>query len=99
VRQRWLVQVKGPTNSLQIMRPRWVHFPLENELHFYWVVLVATVLAIAAVHRMRTTGVSRRLVAVRDNEMMAAALSTSPASAKLTAFITSGVMASLAGYL
>src|SRR5207249_8086483 len=36
---------------------------------------------------------------VRDNERQAAALSVSPRQAKLTAFVLSGMIAALAGYL
>src|SRR5581483_6035175 len=52
----------------------------------------------AAVARLRTTGVGRAMIAVRDNETAAATMSLSPRRVKMSAFVISGMIAGLAGY-
>ena len=47
--------------------------------------------------RLRRSGIGRSLLAVRDNELAAAAMGLSPTRAKLLAFGVSGALAGLAG--
>ena len=54
-------------------------------------------LAIVVVARVRRSGLGRSLLAVRDNELAAAAVGISPARTKLFAFGLSGALAGLAG--
>jgi ABC-type branched-subunit amino acid transport system ATPase component len=97
-RQDWLVRVEGGVTSLEIPRPRWGPIDFQNELSYYWLVLAVLIVVAAGVHRLRRTGVGRAMMAVRDNQPAAASLSISPRRAKLTAFVLSGMIASLAGY-
>ncbi len=54
-------------------------------------------MAIIVVSRVRRSGLGRSLLAVRDNELAAAAMGMSPARIKLFAFALSGALAGLAG--
>ncbi|HVT76498.1 MAG TPA: ATP-binding cassette domain-containing protein, partial [Acidimicrobiales bacterium] len=98
--QTWLVasDVTGLT-SRRIPRPHLFGVDFQRELPYYWLCLVAFCVVAALVHRLRSTGVGRAMVAVRDNERAAATLSVSPRRAKLTAFIVAGAIAGLGGWL
>src|SRR3954454_16057641 len=93
--QHWLVNA----SSEQLPRPHWFGVNWSSELRYYWLCLAALVLTGGAVARLRTTGVGRLLVGVRDNEIAAASLGVPPRRAKLTAFVLAGVIASAAGML
>ncbi len=72
---------------------------LANRRSLYYVclgVLMATTLVVA---RLRRTGIGRSLIAVRDNEDMAAAAGVAPNRIKIIAFALSGGIAALAGAL
>ena len=96
--QSWLVQVSGGRSSLEIPRPVLFGVDFQSERNFVWLCLAVLVATAAGVHRLRTTGVGRVMMAVRDNEPAAASLGISPRRAKLTAFVLSGMIAALAGY-
>ena len=96
--QSWLVQVSGGRSSLEIPRPVVLGVDFQSERNFVWLCLAVLVVTSAGVHRLRTTGVGRAMMAVRDNEPGAASLGISPRRAKLTAFVLSGMIAALAGY-
>ncbi|MEY2570679.1 MAG: hypothetical protein QOE63_1029, partial [Acidimicrobiaceae bacterium] len=65
----------------------------------YYGCLAALVAMIAIARRLRRSGIGRVLIAVEGNEASAAAMTVSPAVAKLTAFAIAGAMATFAGGL
>jgi ABC-type branched-subunit amino acid transport system ATPase component/ABC-type branched-subunit amino acid transport system permease subunit len=65
----------------------------------YLLCLVALILVSWIASRIRGSGLGRTMIAVRDNEDMAAASTVSPARAKLSAFAISGGISALAGSL
>ncbi len=71
----------------------------ESRRAYYYLCLGALALAAAMVARLRRTGLGRSLIAVRENEDMAAASTVSPTRMKLTAFALSGGIAAFAGGL
>jgi ABC-type branched-subunit amino acid transport system ATPase component/ABC-type branched-subunit amino acid transport system permease subunit len=66
---------------------------------YYYLCLTALVVCVLMVSRLRSSGVGRTLIAVRDNAPSAAAFTVSPTTAKLTAFAVSGALAAFAGGL
>jgi ABC-type branched-subunit amino acid transport system ATPase component/ABC-type branched-subunit amino acid transport system permease subunit len=76
--------------------------PLElthrNRAYFYFV-LAILVLVLLLVGHLKRTGVGRMIVGVRENELAAAAMTVSPARAKLIAFALGGFIAGLGGVL
>ena len=72
---------------------------LRPERTYYYLCLAVLVLCTLMVARLRTTGIGRSLIAVRDNEASSASFAVSPAVAKLTAFALAGGFAALAGGL
>jgi ABC-type branched-subunit amino acid transport system ATPase component len=74
-------------------------FNLESDFTYYYVVLLALVLTIASVSRLRRSRTGRVLIATRDNSRAAQSYGISPVRAQLTAFALSGFIAGIAGGL
>ncbi|MEM9517969.1 MAG: branched-chain amino acid ABC transporter permease/ATP-binding protein [Actinomycetota bacterium] len=71
----------------------------QSRTNLYYLCLGSLVAMSWIAARIRATGIGRTLVAVRDNEDMAAASTVPPARVKLAAFAVSGGMAAFAGGL
>ncbi len=72
---------------------------LTEQRSYYFFSVIALVVVIVLVARMRATGVGRRWLAVRDNSTAASAYTISPSRAGIQAFVVSGVIAGLGGGL
>jgi ABC-type branched-subunit amino acid transport system permease subunit len=83
--------------TVVINRPDLFGVSLQSERAFAWFSLAVLLLSILAVRTWRDHGVARRLVAVRDNEIGAAAMGIPVLRTKLLAFGLSGFMAGYAG--
>ena len=70
---------------------------LAPQRTYYFVCLAVLALAVVVAARIRRSGIGRSLLAVRDNELAAAAMGLSPTRTKLLAFGVSGALAGLAG--
>jgi ABC-type branched-subunit amino acid transport system permease subunit len=86
----------NPASTL-IHRPSVFGLSLHSERSFAWFSLAILLLSIFMVRIWRDKGVARRLVAVRDNELGAAAMGIPVLRTKLMAFGLSGFMAGYAG--
>jgi len=86
----------NPASTL-IGRPTLFGLSLNSERAFAWFSLGVLLLSIFAVRVWRDQGVARRLVAVRDNEIGAAAMGIPVLRTKLLAFGLSGFLAGYAG--
>jgi ABC-type branched-subunit amino acid transport system ATPase component/ABC-type branched-subunit amino acid transport system permease subunit len=98
----WLLSRSWFVGSDQtITMPRAVvgSFSLAPERTYYVLCLLALVLCVLAVTRLRRSGFGRSLIGVRDNERSLAAFGLSPARVKVTAFAISGAVAGFAGGL
>jgi ABC-type branched-subunit amino acid transport system ATPase component/ABC-type branched-subunit amino acid transport system permease subunit len=85
--------------SVQLPRAVIGNFSLAPQRTYYALCLVALVVIVLAVARIRRSGFGRSFVGVRENERSLAAFGLSPARVKLTAFAISGTIAGLAGGL
>ena len=94
----WLVKT-GATSSEVLPRSKLFGADLQNGRNYYWLCLGLLVLTCLVVRRLQSTGIGRSMMAVRDNESAAEALSLNPRTVKLTAFAISGALASLGGFL
>jgi ABC-type branched-subunit amino acid transport system permease subunit len=86
----------NPASTL-ISRPSLFGLGLHSERSFAYFSLIVLLLSIFAVRMWRDKGIARRLVAVRDNEIGAAAMGIPVLRTKLLAFGLSGFMAGYAG--
>ena len=99
-RQGWLVHVAATgETSLSMVRARAFGIDLADERAYYYLCLVALVAVGAGVWQLSRTGAGRVMMAVRDNEEQAAALGIRTRRVKLLAFVVSGMIAGLAGFL
>src|SRR5207248_11122483 len=96
--QQWLVKGESGTPSLELPRFRALGIDFQSELHYYWLCLLVLGVLALGVHRLRSTGSGRSMMAVRDNEPAAATLGISPRRVKLTAFVLAGMIAAVAGW-
>jgi ABC-type branched-subunit amino acid transport system ATPase component/ABC-type branched-subunit amino acid transport system permease subunit len=80
-------------------RPVVLGVDLSSQRSYYYLCLVALVLAVALGVRLRGSGIGRTIIATKDNESAAASFAVSPAVAKLTAFAVAGGLAALGGGL
>jgi branched-chain amino acid transport system permease protein len=70
---------------------------LDSDTFRYYLFLVLTVAAFALAWRIQQTRVGRSFFAIRDSETVASAYGIRPVRVKLTGFMVSGAIASLAG--
>jgi ABC-type branched-subunit amino acid transport system ATPase component/ABC-type branched-subunit amino acid transport system permease subunit len=90
----------GDSNVVFLRRARWGDgFSLEPQRTYYYLCLVALIITVFVMRRIRYSGIGRALIAVRDNEQGAAAFTVSPTRVKLMAFGVGGALAGLAGAL
>ncbi len=80
-----------------VARPSLFGISLASQRSFAWFALAVLLVSIFMVRVWRDRGVARRLVAVRDNEIGAAAMGIPVLRTKLLAFGLSGFMAGYAG--
>ena len=84
----------------RIERPMlWSRITLDTEWKVYLMCLVGLVMVIYATKGLRASHTGRALIAVRDNESAAEAVTLNTTRLKLTAFLVSGAIAGFAGSL
>ena len=79
--------------------PLFGRIDVSTPTRFYVYTLVVLALVYLALRGVRHSRTGRAIVALRENELAAQAFSVSPVPVKLTAFITSGFVAGIAGGL
>ena len=88
-------------DGTSVLFPRGSIFGLDIDRNrtYYFVVLAVLVIVVAVLGRLRRSAVGRVTLAVRDNDISAAAYSIRPAVVKLRSFALSGAIAALGGAL
>ncbi len=71
----------------------------ESRKSFYFLCLGFLAAVTIVVARLRRTGIGRSMIAMRENEELAAASTVSPGRMKIVAFASAGAIAALAGTL
>lgn len=89
----------GPLQDQVLNRPIVFGLDLNDERAFYYLCLLVLALALAAVYALRRSRTARNLIAARDNEQAARALSLDVFRLRLGAFAIAGFIAGLAGAL
>lgn len=107
--RNWLIfnsGLSGPGGDAKLAVTRGKGFDLlfwtvkgTNFRGVYWFCLLVSGIALLLVWQLRRTGVGRSIIAVRDNELSAAAYTVSATKQKILAFAISGGLAALAGGL
>jgi ABC-type branched-subunit amino acid transport system ATPase component/ABC-type branched-subunit amino acid transport system permease subunit len=89
----------GQPFPLIMLRGQVGPFDLSDQRTFYFLCLAVLTVVLVTVGHLRTTGIGRSIIAVRDNEASASAYGISPTVAKLRAFALSGAIASMGGVM
>ena len=90
---------KYGTSTHRIDPPVIAGVDFSNRRNMYYLCFGVLVVVAAIVARLRRTGVGRSMIAVRDNEDMAAASTLATSRVRVTSFALSGGIAALAGTL
>lgn len=96
VHRQMCTGLPNPQSTL-ISRPSLLGLSLSSEPAFAWFSLGTLILSVVMVRIWRDRGIARRLIAVRDNEVTAAATGIPVVRTKLLAFALSGFIAGYAG--
>ncbi len=96
LRRQVCTGLPDPQSTL-ISRPSLLGLSLASEPRFAWFSLGVLVVSVLMVRTWRDRGVARRFIAVRDNEVTAAATGIHVVRTKLLAFALSGFIAGYAG--
>src|SRR5438876_1199364 len=78
-------------------RPIIFHNALETGRQYYYVGLATLLFALLMARNIRSGGIGRRLVAVRDNEDAARSFTVPAAAVKLQGFALAGFLAGIGG--
>ncbi len=89
----------GGAGDVSLLRGRLLGLDLADRRVYYEVCLAVLVVCCVAISRLRTTGIGRTIIAVRENEDRASSMSVPPVATRLTAFALSGGLAALGGAL
>jgi ABC-type branched-subunit amino acid transport system ATPase component/ABC-type branched-subunit amino acid transport system permease subunit len=90
----------GGRSTVQVPRADVGPFELTHKNRaYYYFALFLLVAVLLLVGHLRRTGIGRIIVGVRENELAAAAMTVSPARAKLTAFAVGGFVGGLGGVI
>jgi ABC-type branched-subunit amino acid transport system ATPase component/ABC-type branched-subunit amino acid transport system permease subunit len=99
VTRRWL-GVDQFTGSIPVLKkPDIGIVNFSSRRSYYYLCLLFLAVCLAVLAQIRRSGIGRSIIAVRDNERAAEAMTLSPTRAKLIAFAVSGGIAALAGAL
>ena len=90
---------KYGTNTPRLDPPVIGSFDFSNRNSMYFLCLGVLAITTLVVARLRRTGIGRSMIAVRDNEDMAAASTVAPNRIKVLSFAISGGIAALGGCL
>jgi branched-chain amino acid transport system permease protein len=89
----------GGVDGLRPPVPSLFGFSFDDNWRFYYIILVAAILAFVSVWRVQSSGYGLSLQAMRDDESAAASLGLNAVRLKLTAFVLSAFYAGIAGSL
>lgn len=93
----WDSMTNGPNGILNIGRPVLLGFTLRQPIHFYYLVLILVFLIATAIHRLIHSQIGRAWIALREDELAAAAMGINPTRMKILAFALGAGIAGVAG--
>lgn len=98
-KQAWFTGSEYSTTSPFMEPPAFLGLDFTDRRTFYYLCLLCLGAMAVLLAKLRKSGIGRSMIAVSDNEDMAAAATVSPTRMKLIAFALSGAMAAFAGCL
>jgi branched-chain amino acid transport system permease protein len=93
----WVEVTNGPMGIPGIPRPQLLSLRLTSNSHFYYYGLILTILTYVITRQITHSYIGRALLAIRQNETVAAAMGINAAYYKMLAFAVSSFFAGVAG--
>ncbi|MFY9269811.1 MAG: hypothetical protein WAO55_08720 [Candidatus Manganitrophaceae bacterium] len=93
----WGSVTNGPNGILNIGRPALFGFFLREPIHFYYLVLALLGVVALAIHRLNHSQIGRAWIAIREDELAAAAMGIDTTRMKILAFALGAGVAGIAG--
>src|SRR3990170_2112014 len=97
VLNNWDSLTGGPNGILGIARPSIVSFKFSQPIHFYYLILVITVITAIIITRLNNSRIGRAWIAMREDEVAAEAMGIDTTRMKCLAFSLGAFWAGLAG--
>lgn len=97
VLKNWDDVTNGPNGILNIGRPTIGAFVFSKPVHFYYLILVIVLVAIFVVSRLNRSRIGRAWIAIREDEIAAAAMGVDVVRYKVLAFGLGAAWAGVAG--
>lgn len=91
--------VTGGTDAISLPRLAFAGFIFRKDFHWYWVIVALALLAVLTARNLFRTGLGRSFMAVRDQDIAAAAMGVDVTRTKVLAFAVSSGYVGLAGAL
>lgn len=93
----WDSVTSGPNGILSIGRPELPGFVLRQPIHFYYLVLALLLVTVLAIYRLTHSQIGRAWIAIREDELAAAAMGINTTQMKVLAFALGAGIAGVAG--
>jgi branched-chain amino acid transport system permease protein len=97
VLNNWDSVTNGPNGILNIGRPSLLNFELQHPIHFYYLILAIALAALWVVSRLNRSRIGRAWIAIREDEVAAAAMGIPTTRFKVLAFTLGATWAGIAG--
>ncbi|HLB01843.1 MAG TPA: branched-chain amino acid ABC transporter permease [Nitrospiria bacterium] len=97
VLNNWDSLTHGPNGILNIGRPAIGNFQFQEPIHFYYLILAIALLTLVVVHRLNQSRIGRAWIAIREDEVAAAAMGIHTTRYKVLAFTLGATLAGIAG--
>ncbi|MCI0528522.1 MAG: hypothetical protein L0Y56_13870 [Nitrospira sp.] len=97
VLNNWDSVTNGPNGILNIGRPTLGIFELQQPIHFYYLILAIALVALGVVYRLDQSRIGRAWIAIREDEVAAAAMGIPTIRFKVLAFTLGATWAGIAG--
>ncbi len=97
VLNNWDSLTNGPNGILNIERPKIGGFLLDQPIHFYYLIVAILLFTILIVNRLNNSYIGRAWIAIREDEVAAAAMGIDVTKMKILAFAMGAAWAGVAG--
>ncbi len=97
VLNNWDSVTNGPNGILNIGRPALGNFELQQPIHFYYLILMIALVVLWVVSQLNQSRIGRAWIAIREDEVAAAAMGIPTTRFKVLAFTLGATWAGIAG--
>ena len=93
----WMSLTRGSLGIMAIAKPSFFGMKITTPHQFYYLILALLVLTVVVINHIMTSSIGQAVLAIRDDELAAAAMGINVFKYKMMIFIVSSMLAGLAG--